>query len=134
MAESTLVENQIEDGQKLIEAVAAKGVDVTASFWACSSEDGQWTLYIASKTYDDKGPAHAYRVVVDAFRQLEKPWITVSEVKVIGANNAIASDVLKVHKRFPGRAPTRSRSLPLGGMANDEVYIYPQIPNQVPVA
>ena len=41
MDTDTLVDNRIEDGQKLVEELPASGFPVTATFWIKATEDGK---------------------------------------------------------------------------------------------
>jgi hypothetical protein len=131
MAQGALVENQIDDGKKLTDLLTASGFDVTAAFWVRTAEDGEWTLYIASKVVDEKGPAAAYRAVNDALPKLKNPWISISEIKVIGTSYPMTADVLDLLFRYPGPMPIRSRRPRLGGVPIDEVYIYTHVVGDV---
>ncbi len=125
MAQGPLVENQIDAGWKLADDLAHGGTEVTAAFWVRPSEDGEWSLYLASKLVDEQGPAPAYRAVADALLRLKDPWLSMSEVKVIGANNPITKDVLTMLRQHPGRRAIRSRRPRLGNVETEEVYVYP---------
>jgi hypothetical protein len=127
MDQGPLVDNQIDDGFKLVKQLGTTGFDVAAAFWVRTSEDGQWTLYIASKVVEESGTAAAYRKVADALRQLEDPWVSMSEVKVIGEKNPITTDVLAILRKHPGPMATRSRRPTLGDIETDEVYVYPAV-------
>jgi hypothetical protein len=125
MAEDTLVEMEIEDGKKLVEGLARAGFDVTAAFWVKTSEEGVWFLYIASREVDTRGLPAAYREFHAAFKRIGGGWVDPFRVKLIGAGNPIALDVLAIRRRFAGRVPTRYRGPRLGHMSIDEAYIYP---------
>lgn len=124
MDQGTLVENQIDDGLKLVELLAAAKFDVTAAWWVRTSEDGRWTLYIASKVVDESGTGDPYREVHRGLTTMSDPWISMSEIKVIGSTDPITKDVLAIQARHPGGMPTRSRKSRLGDLAIEEVYIY----------
>lgn len=125
MDQSTLVENQIDDGRRFAERFAADGNPVQAAFWVKTAEEGLWFLYIATDLVDRDGPAATYRAVHASLRKLGDTWIASSEIKVISPNNPIAKDVLALMARHPGRLATRSGGKVLGSMAVDQVYIYP---------
>jgi hypothetical protein len=127
MDQRPLVENQIDDGFKLARTLVAEGFDVAAAFWVCPSEDGEWVLYLASRMVDESGPSVAYRKVADALRTLEDPWVSMSEIKVIGERNPITQDVLGIMRKHPGPMATRSRRPLLGKMEIEEAYIYPPL-------
>jgi hypothetical protein len=129
MAQGTLVDNQVDDGKRLMEQLASTGFDVAAAFWVRTGEDGEWILYIASKVFEEKGPAAAYRAVNDALRKLDEPSLSMSDIKVIGANNPITSDVHKIQKRYSGRMPVRFGGARFGGVEIEEAYIYSPVPS-----
>ena len=47
-----LVENRIDDGQRLLIELVRDGFDVSAAAWLKTSEEGLWFLYIGSKSVD----------------------------------------------------------------------------------
>lgn len=125
MDQSTLVGDQISDGRRFIERFAADGNPVEAAFWVKTDEDGLLFLYVVSDLVEREGPAVAYRAVNESLKKLGECWVASSEVKVIGANNPIAKDVLAITARYPGRLATRIGARILGSMSVDQVYIYP---------
>jgi hypothetical protein len=127
MDQRALVENQIDDGFTLAKRLVAQGFPLAATFWVRPSEDGNWNLYLASKVFDESGPSAAYRKVVDVLRQLDDPWLSISEITVIGEKDPITQDVLAIMKKHPGPMATRSRRSTLGKLAIEEVYIYPPV-------
>lgn len=104
--------------------LAASGFDVTAAAWVLVSEEDRWYLYVATKVVDTKGPATAYREAYGVLG-VDNPWISVSEVKLIGADNPIARDILDIQRRYPGTSPTRIRRTALGSLAIQEASVYP---------
>ncbi len=125
MDQSTLVENQIDDGRRFVERFAADGRHVQAAFWVKTAEEGLWFLYVATDIVDRDGPAAAYRAVHASLRKLGDPWVASSEIKVVSPSNPIAKDVLAIMARHPGRLATRYGGKTLGSMAIEQVYIYP---------
>lgn len=126
MDTDTLVEDQIEDGRKLIDLLAQKDLDVTAACWVKTSEEGRWFFYITSKLVEEEGLAAAYRKVYGVLQLIESTWVSMSDVKLIGRGNPIAKDVLDIYRRYPARIPTRYRRPELGDVAIEEAYIYPK--------
>lgn len=126
MDQIALVENQLDEGQRLIYQLVHDGFDIAAAFWLKTSEEARWFLYVASKVVDEEGPAPAYRAVYASLQRLKDPWMSLSEIKLIGVSNPMARDVLKLYRRHPGRMPTRYNGTQLGGVGIEEAYIYPQ--------
>src|ERR1700694_4570599 len=103
MDTESLVENLIDDGQKLVEEVLQRGFPVTAAFWLKASEDDRWYFYIVSPVVDDEGLAQGYRRLHPLVRRVPEPLgIDPLEIKLIGPSNPIAQDVLAIHRRAPG--------------------------------
>src|SRR4051812_42945902 len=107
MDQRPLVENQIDDSFKLARFLTTEGCDVTAAFWVRTSDEEDWTLYLASRVVDESGPLVVYRKVVDALQRLVDPWVTISEITVIGERNPITQDVLRIMQKHPGPMATR---------------------------
>lgn len=121
----TLVEEQIDDGQRLIDRLSQQNIPVEMACWVKPVDEDRWSLYIAASLVDEKGAAGAYREVYRVLRSLQNCWVTDSDVKLIGLSDQITKDVLDIRKRFPGRSPTRSRRPRLGNLAVEETYVYP---------
>ncbi len=100
MDTSALVENQIDDGLKLVNRLVADHFDVSVACWVRTSEEGDWFLYIASKTVDENGLAAAYRDVYRVIQSMPDIWIPKSQVKLIGRENPIAKNALEMQRRY----------------------------------
>jgi hypothetical protein len=138
MDTAPLVEDEIKDGQKLIEQLVRDGIDVTVAFWIrFQSEEttGPW-FYIVSKTVDLEGLHAAYRAVHEALNRIPRgPWISVSavsELKLVGVNDPLAKDVLAFRDRYPGR--NRFRRPDIANNRVEELYIYPPVTKSAAVA
>lgn len=70
MDKTALVERNIEDGRKLVEALDQAGFQVRAALWFYFSEAGQWRLVVASPLVDQLGPINAYTSVQSVLRNL----------------------------------------------------------------
>ena len=125
MDQAILVENQIDDGQTLIDLLVKGGFNVTAACWLRTSEEGQWFLYIASKDVDAGGRGAGYAAMHGAIKQMTDPWLSIFEVKFIGAEEPIARDLLDLQRERQGKLPARLRRSRLGNLAVEEVYLYP---------
>ncbi len=125
----TLVEEQIEDGQRLIDRLTQQNIPIAMACWVKPVDEDRWSLYIAASLVDDEGTARAYREVYRVLRSLNSSWVTDSDVKLIGLNDQITHDVLEIRRKFPGRLPTRSRRPRIGNIAVEETYVYP-LPGQ----
>jgi hypothetical protein len=128
MDTESLVEERVNDGQKVIAILLAGGFPVTAAFWLKATENDKWYFYVASAVVDDEGLAKAYRKLHPLVRVLPQPcWVDPLEIKLIGPSNPIAKDVLAAQARAggPGVSPLRWRGKRLGTVSIEEAYFYP---------
>ncbi len=138
MDKDTLLSEQTESGERLIEALAKEGFEVRVAFWAKPTEEGKWYLYLASSTVDDNGPAAAYRLVHGTLRKMPDLWIDPFEIKVIGLSDSLTQAASAVIKptvpaspyavRNAKRFPTWFGGATFGGLSVDGAYIYPSTP------
>jgi hypothetical protein len=131
MAQATLVEMQINEGQRLIDRLAQNGIAVTAAAWVKESESGDWYLYLATPLVGEDGATRpAYRRVNAVIREMQKEGfgLDLFEKKVIGPHDPIAKDMVANRGGRPGGPPTPFRGSRLGDLALEEAYIYPRPP------
>lgn len=135
MGQRPLVELQIQDGQRLIDRIAAEGIAVTAAAWVWESESGQWFLYLATPLVGADGATRsAYRRVNELMRELQKEGFAVDpfEVKMIGPDDPVAKALVAARDHYPAKVPMWFRGSRLGELAVEEAYIYPPVPAAVP--
>ena len=120
-----LVDDRIDDGQRLIDQLTREEFEVLAAFWIRASEDGLWQLYIASPSIDPEKLGEAYRQVYAALRKLEPSSVSPSDLDLINGANPVARAVIEVRDRYPGKPPTRYHGKRLGNFSIEEAYIYP---------
>jgi hypothetical protein len=128
MDTEALVDNLIDDGQKLVEEVSQRGFPVTAAFWLRASENDKWYFYIVSPVVDHEGLSQAYtRLHPLVWGSAEPLWIDPLGIKLIGPSNPIAQDVLAIHRRAPGPrvSPIRWGGRRLGNLSVEGAYLYP---------
>jgi hypothetical protein len=124
-----LVENQIRDGERLLERLAQSGVPIAAGGWLKTSDDeGQWYLYIASAIVDAEGPRQTYRRILGVLREMPAPfWVELFDVKAIGADDPLAKAIRSVQQRYPSKKPLHCPGDRLEGVSVEEAYIYPPV-------
>ncbi len=128
MDTDALVDNLVEDGQKLVEHLWQSGFDLTAAFWLKASENGRWYFYVVSPDVEAEGLAQAYRRLHLLIRRMPQPFrIDPLEVRLIGPTDPIARDVLDIHSRVPGprACPIRWGGTRLGNVGIEGAYLYP---------
>jgi hypothetical protein len=120
-----VVDFQIDSGHRLITRLVQDWFEVTAAFWMRTAEEGYWSLYIATPLVEQKGLAEAYGLLQASIQQLQGIPLSLSDVKLVGVENPITKDVLRILSRQPGRLPTRYGGRQLGNITVEGAYIYP---------
>jgi hypothetical protein len=123
MDQGPLVIEQIDAGGRFL-AEFEKYAPVRVAFWLKDSE-GRWNLYVASDQVDDNNVDVAYGEVLRIAGQMRDPNFDPFQVKLIGAADPLANQVVAIRDRYPGRSPTRYHGHQLGGVSIEEAYIYP---------
>jgi hypothetical protein len=126
-----LVDSRIDDGLRFVTQLGRDAFEVVLAFWVRTSEEGSWYLYLASPAVDAERIGDAYRIAYASLNKLPDSSLSLSDIRLVHPDHPIAQDVREILRRYPpGRMPTRSRCPTLGGLAIDEVYIYPPQPRQ----
>src|SRR5438445_9734835 len=131
MAQATLVEMQLQEGQRLIDRLIKEGVAVTAAAWVKETESGDWYLYLATPLVtEDGGKRPAYHRVNAVILEMQREGFAMDpiEKKVIGPHDPIAKDIVANRSSGPTGPPTPFRGSRLGDLEVDEAYIYPRPP------
>lgn len=135
---------EVEGGQRLLDGLAAEGVEVRAAFWAKPTDDRGWQLYIATPAVNEDLPVDPYRAVHDVLRRTPDLWLDSGDVRLIGADDTMCRDAAEVvaAKLSPSpHAGPRTKPYPglirfngsnLGGTSMDGVYIYPYVRPPIP--
>jgi hypothetical protein len=142
MAKGFLVSEQWDAGEKFLRQLSDKRFPVAVAFWAKEPDSDSWHLYIASDRVESSGLREAYGEAMRAFPEEARPWLDLFSIKLIKADDPVAqaviqflekqrvpADMTHVVAHYGGRLPGRHYGGPLlGGMAVEDVWIYPQIP------
>jgi hypothetical protein len=129
MDQIPLVNEQIEDGKKLLERLTEKGITVSAACWLKESESSRWYLYIASSLVGPGGGTlEGYRRLLALFQEIPQPfWVDPFEVKLVESKHPLSKAVQELIRSSKGRLPMRLGSGGLGGISIDAACIYPPV-------
>jgi hypothetical protein len=133
MDQGTLVEMQIEAGQRLIDRLVEEGIPITAAAWIKESESGLWFLYLVTPlASEDTDTRPTYRRVNAVLHQMPQPfWVEPLEIKVVGPDSGVGKALLGLHQQYAERSPIRYRGAQLGDLSIEGAYVYPAVPAQV---
>lgn len=131
MAKEFMIEKQWSAGGVFLRQLSEKGFPIAVAFWAKQPDSEFWYLFIASDRVESSGLREAYGEAMHEFPEEARSWLDLFSVKLIRANSPVARAVKEVRDRsgVPGAAQvmTHHGGPLLGGMAVEEVYIYPAI-------
>jgi hypothetical protein len=119
-----LVIEQIDAGARFL-VEFQKYASVQAAFWLKESDNGEWSLYVASDQINDDNFDVAYGEVLRIAGELRDPHFDPFQVKVLGADDPLAKAALDIQRRYPGPLAARFHGQTFGGLSVEEVYIYP---------
>jgi hypothetical protein len=127
MDQGTLVESQINEGQKLIDRLVENGIAVLAACWMKESDGGLWYLYLVTPLVGEDGSRRpAYRRINAVIRAMSQPLgIDPYQKKVVGPSEPVGQAILDLQRRYAGRLPLWYGEATLGGVSIDAAYIYP---------
>jgi hypothetical protein len=127
MGQETLVGDQIQDGQRLVDRLTQDGFEVAAAFWLKADADSQWYLYIVSPIVDAEGLHRAYRRIHPIIWQMQEQPSGVDpfDVKLIGPRDPLAAAVLAIQHGYPRRSALRYGGGRLVDVTIDGAYLYP---------
>ena len=120
----TLVDDQIDEGQIVLNGLRDVGFPFVVACWVKPGDEDRWSLYIASSVVEARGLLAAYRQVIDVLRSSDVSWVTSSDVKLIGDKHPFAQEVLTYVNGSRHWEPRRPPFM-LGGISVDDIYVYP---------
>jgi hypothetical protein len=123
MDQGPLVTDQIDAGAKFLGAFK-KHTPVQNAFWLKDSDDGEWSLYVASDKITDDNFDVAYGEVVRIASELQDPFFDPFQVRLIGADDPLAKAASGIRQRYPGRG-VRLQGKVFGDFPACELYLYP---------
>jgi hypothetical protein len=122
-----LVDNQIADGQSLIEQLIKDNFRVSAAFWVKSTEEGSWQLYIASPDVDSTKPNEAYQKVYYSLDSISDSTISTVDINLLNSENPAAKAAVVQRNRARAKKGLKYYGKRLGNLAVKDAYIYPEL-------
>lgn len=126
MATATLVNQEIEEGQRLIDALNTAGLSVHSALWLYASEPEIWHLTLALPLYDDQGPLKTYENILSVFRQI-KPELKIDWTAIVAVSpqdeliQSFSQDQQHWNINLSGKRITNSM---VDRMLIEDAYIY----------
>lgn len=120
MYKTTLVRTDIEGGERIVSALEASGLKVTAAFWWNKEDEDDWYLVVVSPEVAEKGATQVYGQAFDLLHDKDvappEPFDSWwGRVKII-------SPVSLIYRRLKERASTGDCSVRPGWALDSYIY------------
>jgi hypothetical protein len=101
MDQIPLVNEQIEDGRKVIQRLTENGIPITAAGWVKESDRWRWLLYLVTPLVGEDGDTKsAYRRIHTVLRALpQPPEIDPFQIKAIGPSERVGKAILDAQRQ-----------------------------------
>ena len=124
MAKTTLVEFDVEGGERLVQALDATDFPVQVALWLYFTEAEEWRLVLASRVTDKYGPLEAYARIHRTLQRLAGVDIPLQRVVAVGLNDPLVRDIRALIGSSPGLNGTRITNNVVNGRSIPDAYVY----------
>ncbi|MCK4731777.1 MAG: hypothetical protein KAT65_04885 [Methanophagales archaeon] len=125
MDKTALVEKDVEEGKRLIEALDNAGFQVRAVLWFYLAESDEWRFVVASPLVERKGPKEAYAFVQAVLAQLLPPsGISLEEISVVSPEYDLIRLLKVAIQTGPGISGIRFTRNTINNTFIEDAYIY----------
>lgn len=125
MVAKVLVNEDIDGGKLLIEALDREKVPVSSAYWLYEPESERYRLCLATELYDRLGPLEAYRAiqrVLDKVPEESKPLLI--DINVVSPSDNITQSLAIAIKTGQGISSIRFSRSNIGGIFIEDALIY----------
>lgn len=124
MDKKILVEKDIDEGKKLLQALDDDKFIVSSALWFYFPDDG-WRLLIASPSMEKDGPKYAYNCIKTTIIKLLPPIdISLQNISVISPNDRLIKLLKAVINTGPGIQGIRFTSNVVNNVFIEDAFIY----------
>ena len=96
---------------------------VVVAFWLKDSENGQWTLYVASDRVNDSNYDVAYGEIIRIAGEMKDPNFDPFQVRLLRMNDPMVKAALAAYSGRPPKIPFTIRAANFGGVGAEGVYL-----------
>lgn len=85
MGTATLVDQEIQDGKRLIDALNQAGLSVNSALWLYLPEKETWRLMLTSPIFDKEGPLETYKEIISVFNKVQ-PELKINWLNLVAVS------------------------------------------------
>lgn len=108
MVPFALVTTDVDGGRRLLDGLAAEGVEVRAAFWAKMPGERRWRLHIGTPGVNEDTPVDPYEALVDVIRRMPDLCLDQDDVRLIGSDDTMTRDAILATRSRAARARSRT--------------------------
>lgn len=125
MVSTSLVNTQIEDGEKIVRQLDTDEFAVDAALWFFDTQKEKWILYIASPLVGSIGPRKSYDKLRESLDRMENKLKTPAlEISLIKPEHDILQTLKLVIKTGPEISRIRFTGNVINGIPIEDALIY----------
>jgi hypothetical protein len=124
VAEATLVEADIDAGEKLLVQLDRSKFPVFAAFWMLQSESGEWRLILGTPVVDQAGTRSAYRRLQEQTKGRVSPPVPLSDISLVGTTDPLVKLLGQAIQTGPGVSRIRFSHNVIDGVLIQDALIY----------
>ena len=112
-------------GQDLVNQLISHGIQIAAAFWGQVTEEGRWTLYLATDLVQQKGIHAAYLTIFDLNKKMPEPKIGNDDITLIDPSDPMAQMIIALQQHYRIQNPTWTGPQRTGSAELRDAYLYP---------
>lgn len=122
MAETALVGSELDEGERLVQALLDAGHPLVAAYWSYVADADEFRLFITDPTVDSNGPIAAYASLLSLMSS-RKIAIPPHRISVISPREPFVAALLSA-MRVEGIGRVRVRGSMFNGVHVEDALIY----------
>ena len=125
MDKAALVEADVQEGRRLIQALDEKGFSLRAALWFYLPDLAEWRLLLGSPLVDTDGPKLAYRRVQAVLTRMSPPSrLTLQSISIVSARDPLIQLLSSAIQTGPAILDIRFSKSTVNGTFIEDAYIY----------
>lgn len=123
MDNTTLVDNHIEDGKKLIDAIDKSMFNLVGALWYYFPASGEWRLLLVSPLVDTIGPKQCYTVIQSVIEDLRLSF-GIERISVLSPKDNLIQLLRVAIRTGKGLSAIRFTRNTINGVFIEDALIY----------
>jgi hypothetical protein len=124
MDKATLVEQDIEEGERLVDLLVKSGEKVPVALWLYNSDRGNWRLVLAVPQMA-RSPQEGYYFLQNVLKDIRPPvHLTLQDITLISPEAELTKNLLKERKSARALKGQFLSSIRIGDAFLDGAYLY----------